>query len=109
MRLVCRLGRAAGGVTLPQENGVSAIDGSAFGGCKSLTAVTIPNSVESIGDYAFYGCENIATIEFAGGRQIAFGGNVFEGCVKLTKERQSELKKRGYTDRFQYRSHADEM
>ena len=38
-------------VTIP--NSVTSIGNSTFGGCKSLTSITIPNSVTFIGDFAF--------------------------------------------------------
>ena len=41
-------------VTIP--NSVTSIGGRAFSGCDSLTSVTIGNSVTSIGSYAFSGC-----------------------------------------------------
>ena len=41
-------------VTIP--NSVTSIGGSAFYYCSSLTSVTIPNSVTSIGSYAFEYC-----------------------------------------------------
>ena len=44
------------------KNNTHLIAASAFDGCSSLTSVTIPNSVTSIGDYAFYGCSSITSI-----------------------------------------------
>ncbi len=35
---------------------------SAFDDCTSLTSVTIPNSVTSIGDYAFNGCFSLTNV-----------------------------------------------
>ena len=36
--------------------------GALFDGCYSLTSVTIPDSVTSIGDNAFYGCTSLTSI-----------------------------------------------
>ena len=38
------------------KDGVTNIGREAFEHCSSLTSITIPNSVTSIGDYAFYLC-----------------------------------------------------
>ena len=35
---------------------VTRIDNSAFGGCNQLVSITIPKSIQSIGDNAFRGC-----------------------------------------------------
>ena len=37
-----------------------------FSYCSSLTSVTIPNSVTSIGDHAFYSCSSLTNIFFEG-------------------------------------------
>ena len=47
-------------VTIP--NSVTSIGDCAFSGCTSLTSVTIPNSVTSIGDWAFSGCTSLTAI-----------------------------------------------
>lgn len=57
--------------------------GGAFCECTSLTNVTIPNSVTSIGDYAFYKCSSLASIEIPNS-VTSIGESVFSGCSSLT-------------------------
>ena len=40
---------------------MTSIENYAFRGCTSLTAITIPNSVTSIGIEAFYGCSSLTS------------------------------------------------
>ncbi|MEE0267262.1 MAG: leucine-rich repeat domain-containing protein [Bacteroidales bacterium] len=47
-------------ITIP--NGVTSIGWNAFYGCSSLTSVTIPNSVTGIGERAFYNCSSLTSM-----------------------------------------------
>lgn len=53
------------GSVIPSDGSVTSIGSSAFSGCSSLTAITIPDSVTSIGYYAFDGCSSLTSITFA--------------------------------------------
>lgn len=61
---------------------VTSIGDSAFFGCKSLTSVSIPDSVTSIGNSAFLGCTSLTSINIPDG--VTFiGDSAFRGC-KMT-------------------------
>ena len=47
-------------LTIP--NTVTSIKNDAFWDCKSLTSITIPNSVISIGEYSLYCCKSLTSI-----------------------------------------------
>ncbi len=100
----------SGSVVIPNSityNGktynVTSIEASAFRNCDSLTSITIPNSVTSIGRDAFSGCKNIEHVSlncptidnwfkgFTKLKNIELGDNVtsigedaFSGCSGLT-------------------------
>ena len=56
----------------------------AFRGCSSLTSITIPNSVTSIGGEAFYNCSSLTSITIPNS-VTSIGGSAFYGCSSLTK------------------------
>ena len=62
---------------------LTSIRSSAFSGYNSLTSVTIPASVKSIGKMAFYGCYRLTSAEISEGVE-SIGTNAFNGCRSLT-------------------------
>lgn len=62
---------------------VKKIAENAFTRCSSLTEVSVPGSVETIGDYAFQNCSQLKKVTIAKGvRRI--GAGVFMDCSSLT-------------------------
>ena len=49
-------------ITIPDS--VTSIGSNAFYGCSVLTNITIPDSVKSIGSYAFYNCGSLTSVTF---------------------------------------------
>ena len=62
-------------ITIP--NSVTSIGYRVFEGCESLTSIAIPNSVTSIGRYAFPDCSALTSITFEGSTPPEFGKNAF--------------------------------
>ena len=61
-------------------------DQGSFFCCSSLTLISIPSSVTSIGDYAFLDCLSLAQIEFEFPSFLAsIGRECFKWCSSLTK------------------------
>ena len=54
-----------------------------FSGCSSLTRITIPDSVTSIGNYAFYSCRSLTSITIPDG-VTSIGDYAFSSCDSLT-------------------------
>ena len=69
-------------VTIPE--GVTSIGICAFAGCSSLTSVTIPEGVTSIGIYAFEGCSSLTSVTIPSS-VTSVGSMMFYGCSKLKK------------------------
>ena len=74
---------ATGAFIIP--NTVVTIEESAFAN-STISSVTIPNSVETIGNWAFSGCENLRTVTLPAS-VTEIGEGVFEVCTKLTSVR----------------------
>ena len=68
-------------VTIP--NSVTSIGYGAFGGCTGLTSVTIPNSVTSIGYKAFEDCTGLTSVTIPDSVK-RIGEYAFKGCTGLT-------------------------
>ena len=66
----------------------------AFWGCDSLTEVTIPDTVQSLGDNSFSGCDALRRVTI-GKRVWEIGCAAFSGCKNLT-----EIIFRGTAPRF---------
>ncbi len=64
--------------------GVTEIDGNAFAGCKTISAVVLPVNIEMIGDFAFYECKDLVYVS----RNTAvkeIGSYAFGYCSSLYK------------------------
>ena len=67
-------------ITIPE--GVTSIGNYAFCGCSSLTAITIPEGVTSIEESAFDGCSSLTAITIPAS-VTSIGNKTFEGCTSL--------------------------
>ena len=83
---VTRIGTFQGCTTLTSitiPNSVTSIGYGAFWGCTSLTSITIPNSVTSIDECTFKDCTNLTDITIPSSI-TSIGAQAFEGCSNLT-------------------------
>ena len=68
-----------------EDYSVTSIGDNAFNDVNGVTSVSIPASVRSIGEKAFNGCDDLVTVTFAEGSQLAsIVKNAFYGCDNLT-------------------------
>ena len=63
--------------------GLTSINDDAFSGCRSLAAVTLPPSVQTIGEFSFHGCNSLSSIEIPNS-VISIGTEAFRSCGALT-------------------------
>ena len=68
-------------ITLP--DGLESIGSRAFYNCASLTAIEIPSSVTSIGEEAFRSCTSLAAVTLPNGLE-SIGSYAFNSCTSLT-------------------------
>ena len=68
-------------ITIP--NSVTSIGGFAFSGCSGLTSITIPNGVTSIGNQSFFGCRGLTSITIPNS-VTSIGDAAFADCSGLT-------------------------
>ncbi|MBR4544581.1 MAG: leucine-rich repeat protein [Oscillibacter sp.] len=64
------------------EQGVTRVGNYAFCDCKTITAVTIPQTLKVIGDSAFANCEYLSDIAWTEGLQ-EIGNYAFTGCIAI--------------------------
>jgi hypothetical protein len=68
-------------VTIP--NSVNLIGDYAFNGCSGITSITIPDSVTSLGEGAFYDCTGLTSISIPNS-VVSIGIIAFDYCSNLT-------------------------
>jgi hypothetical protein len=76
-------------ITIPDS--VTSIGASAFSYCTSLTSITIPDSVTSIGAGAFYYCTSLTSVTIPDS-VTAIGGNAFQSTLLSFTEDTNSIK-----------------
>ena len=79
--ILCTADKTITSLTIP--NDVTSIGERAFSGCTGLTSVTIPDGVTSIGSAAFDGCTGLTSVTIGNG-VTSIDSAVFYNCTNLT-------------------------
>ena len=70
-------------VMLSNNNNFIIIDNETYRGCTSLTTITIPSNIKTIGSNVFDGCSSLYELQL-GDWVTSIGNYAFKGCSKLT-------------------------
>ena len=91
-------------ITLP--NSIKSIGMGSFTYCESLTSITIPDSVKVIAYLAFFSCSSLTEITILGSVK-SLGHDVFSNCISLktityngTREKWKKIKKDTLADKW---------
>ena len=91
-------------ITLP--NSVKSIGMGSFTYCEALTSITIPDSVKVIAYLAFFSCSSLTEITIPGSVK-SLGHDVFSNCISLktityngTREKWKKIKKDTLADKW---------
>ena len=68
-------------ISLP--SGITSLGYGCFYGCSSLTSINLPSSITSLGESCFSGCRSLTSIELPS-NITSLGGDCFRYCISLT-------------------------